>query len=97
MSKSAKVKENEQTNDRSHHKELEAAKEEYRRLKLVEFHRNHNDLNLLDSLITKWQDAGHQAIHELRELIDRKPKPSCDHLLESLSIPKELIRCECDV
>lgn len=72
------------------------AKEELRRLKLLEYHKKHNDLNTLATITRKWADAGHKAIHELTDLINQDPKPSIPDLLSVMRIPQEHISCTCD-
>lgn len=72
------------------------AKEELRRLKLVDYHRKHNDLKTLAALTEIWKDTGHMVLHELHAAVSMEPKPSPTELLAHLRIPPEHVKCECD-
>ena len=76
--------------------ELATAREELRRLKVVEYHRKHSDLKTLASLTDAWQEFGHKALHELHASISAEPKPTVTELLSHLRIPPEHLHCECD-
>lgn len=77
-------------------KKVSEAKEELRRLKVVDYHRKHNDLQTLSMLKEIWKEAGHRALHELHAVISVEPKPSKTELLSYLHIPPEQMTCECD-
>lgn len=76
-------------------KALQDATEELRRLKLLEYHKKHNDLDTLNSITRRWADAGHKAIHELRDSLDQNPKPGISELLTMMRIPTDHISCNC--
>lgn len=74
-----------------------SVKEELRRLKLVEYHRKHNDLSELEALTRRWSEAGHKAMHELTQLINQDAKaPSVNEILDALRIPRQHVNCTCD-
>lgn len=75
---------------------LQEAKEELRRLQIVDYHRTHNDLNTLSMLTKMWKDVGHDAVHVLHQSISMDPKPSPTELLMHLRIPPTHINCECE-
>lgn len=77
-------------------RKLVNAKEELRRLKLVQYHRTHNDLSMMTDITKQWQEAGHKALHELHDNIETEPKPTALELLEILRIPQEHFSCDCD-
>lgn len=81
---------------RSEQGELDKAREELRQLKLVEYHRKHNDLETLGKLTEVWREVGHTALHELRDSVTMEPKPSIPELLTQMRIPAEHFNCQCD-
>jgi len=68
--------------------------EQLRRLKLVKYHRQQNDLTELRMLTEKWREAGHRALHELHSLINQEPKPSCKTILRQFGIDPSHIDCD---
>ena len=76
-------------------RKLTEAKEELRRLKLVEYHRKNNDLCTLEKLTERWREAGHKALHELHDSVHCDPKPTTEEILQQLRIPPEHFKCDC--
>ncbi|XP_064603727.1 swi5-dependent recombination DNA repair protein 1 homolog [Liolophura sinensis] len=69
---------------------IEEKQETLRKLKMVKMYRTKNNLDHLDSLISKWRHVSQQALQDLHNKLP-EPKPTMTELVNHLQIDHQLV------